>query len=117
MAAKDITSLRPWYLSATMLRDYHYTVYNDVGDIVLVLVTEVGCNKSFFVMSPEERLHKVVYVNNVEHARMCLARYSRDHTDLLNALSYYRYPSGVYGFSVCDATGKRLYTFEFTYTE
>lgn len=117
MAAKDITALRPWYLSATMLRDYHYAVYNAAGDKVLVLVTRVGESSSFFVDMPIQYEHKVVYVNNINHTRISLGRYTRDCTDLINALSYYRYPPGQYGMSVCDATGKRLYTFEFTFTE
>lgn len=117
MAVKDITSLRPGYLSATLLRDYHYTVFNAVGEVVLVLVTRTGESKAFFIQGPVEHEHKVVYSNSVDKARMNLAAYSRDYTDLLNALSYHRYPPGVYGLSVCDATGKRLHTFEFTLTE
>lgn len=114
MAAKDITSLRPWYLSATMLRDFHYTVYNKAGDVVLVLVTNKGENRAFFTHGPDEREHKVLYVNSVEKARICMAQYSRDYTDLVNALNYWRFPPGDYGLSVVNVAGERLYTFEFT---
>lgn len=116
MAAKDITSLRPWYLSSTLFRDYHYAVFNSCGEQVLILVTRVGEKLSFYVDVPIEHVHKVVYENHVETARICLARYTRDCDDLFETLKRYNNPPGKYVMSVLDASDKPLYTFKFTLT-
>jgi hypothetical protein len=116
MALKDITPLRPWYLSSTLIRDYHYAVFNAEGERVLVLVTLAGEKSSFYVPEPIQYVHKVVYENRVEIARLCLARYTLECTDLFDTLRHYNNPPGKYGMSVLDASGKRLYTFSFTLT-
>lgn len=112
----DITALRPWYLSATYTRDFHYAVFNSRGDQVLVLVTDVGGLRSYYVPSPVFRTHSVVYEDKMEVARICLSEYARKCEDLFKVLIQYGNPPGVYGMSVLNAAGKRLYTFELTLT-
>lgn len=116
MAVKDITSLRPWYLSATLFRDYHYAVFNSAGEQVLVLVTYAGEKLSFYVPKPIQYVHKVVYEDHADKARIFLARYTLESEDLLVNLKRYNNPPGEYGMSVLDATGKRLYTSKFILT-
>lgn len=116
MAAKDITPLRPWYLSSTLFRDYHYAVFNSSGERVLVLVTLAGQKRSFYVDEPIEHVHKVVYENHVETARICLARYTLECEDLFETLKRYNNPPGKYEMNVLDASEKSLYTFKFILT-
>lgn len=113
MAVKDITSLRPWYLSSTLFRDYHYAVFNSRGEQVLVLVTLAGEKRSFYVDKPIQHVHWVVYENQVETARICLARYTLECEDLFETLKRYNNPPGNYEMSVLDASDKPLYTFKF----
>lgn len=117
MAVKDTTSLRPTYLSYTLFRDYHYTVYDSDGKPVLYLVTNKGSKRSYFVKDPINGYQSIVYENNPEAARYMLSCYTRDSTDLLDTLRHYKNEPGVYGMSVVDASGKRLYTFAFTLTD
>lgn len=110
MTMQDINSARPAYLSWTLFRDYHYAVFNKAGELVLILVTNKGELNSFWVAKPDTRKHSIVYENHEIKARIMMGQYSRECTDLLDILKQQQ-PSGEYSFSVVDASGKRLYSF------
>ena len=113
MAVKDIDPLRPAYLSWTLFRDYHYAVYDKDGNRCLTLVTLIDSKRAFFVKDKFiHDGHRIVYVDDVEQARLNLGLYSRDCKDLISALRFEGHPEGQYGMSVVDASGKRLYTFD-----
>lgn len=119
MAVKDITSLRPAYLSWTLFRDHHYTVFDHTGEACLFLVCNKGQKRSYYIKPSDydSTQHSIVYEDHADQARYWLGVYTRECTDLFDTLRFYQYPAGNYSMSVVDASGKRLYTFEFTLTE
>lgn len=113
MAVKDIDPLRPAYLSWTLYRDYHYAVYDKDGKACLVLVTNVDSNRAYYVQPKHvDPGRRIVYVDDVEQARLNLGLYTRDCNDLIESLRYEGNPEGQYGMSVVDASGNRLHTFD-----
>ena len=113
MAVKDIDSLRPAYMSWTLFRDYHYTVFDKDGNACLMLVTNIDSKRAHYLQPKHiTNLHRIVYVNSADQARLNLGLYTRDSNDLIESLRYEGFPEGQYGMSVVDASGNRLYTFD-----
>lgn len=113
MAVKDIDSLRPAYMSWTLFRDHNYAVYDMKGNRCLTLVTLVDSKRSFWIKDTLiDHGHRIVYVDDVEQARLNLGLYTRDCKDLIDTLRHEGYRDSQYGVSVVDASGNRLYTFD-----
>lgn len=110
MTVQDVNSARPRYLSWTLFRDYHYAVFNQANELVLILVTTKGELRSYWVPVYDSKVHSIVYENSELKARIMTGYYRRECTDLIDTLKQQQ-PSGQYDLAVVDTSGKRLYSF------
>lgn len=112
MSVADVNVARPMYMSWTLFRDYHFAVFNDVGEVVLLLCTFKDGLKSFFVSHFDEKVHRVVFVDSMLKATINLGDYSRDPKDLQAELTKQGNPPGKYRMELVNTSGDKIAGFD-----